>query len=358
MKKITFVVGIMGNGGAERVISVLSNIFAAKGYQIYVITIYGEKTDYELNPSVVHISFKCKSRMRVFRPLERCIFLRNYYKTKKPDIVISFLADVNIYSLIAALFTKTKVIVSERNDPNQDPKSNMIRKLRNIVYWFADGLVYQTPDAKKYFEYLDKKKNAIIPNPIKDNLPNPYQGVRKNKIVTACRLDYQKNLIMMIDAFDMLQKKHEGYKLMIYGEGPLRNELENYILKKGLNTKVFLKGFSNNIHYEILKSKIFAISSDYEGISNSMLEALALGLPVIATDCPIGGTRMFIKNEINGVLVNVGDADAMAEAMIRIVEDDAFAKKLSVNAVNIREKLSAVIIANMWLDFINKIIPI
>lgn len=354
MNKITFIIGIMGNGGAERVISILSDIFVKKDYQVSIITIYGDKIDYKLNSKVKHIPIKCSSKWRLFRSIERCIFLRKYYINQKPDVVISFLADVNIHSLIAGLFTNTKIIVSERNDPNQDPKNRLIRKIRNIVYRRADGLVYQTPDAKRYFRYLSKKNNVIIPNPIKDNLPFPYRGERKKEIVTACRLSQQKNLVMMIDAFNIIQNIYKEYKLIIYGEGPLREKLEQYIEEKGLREKVFLPGFSKNLHYDMLKAKMFVISSNYEGISNSMLEALAIGLPVIATDCPIGGSRIFIKNGFNGVLVNIGDTKAMAEAMINIIENDQYSKKLSSNAATIRKKLSTEVIGDMWINFVEQ----
>ena len=111
-----------------------------------------------------------------------------------------------------------------------------------------------------------------------------------------------------------------------------------------------MPGFSDNIYDEMNKSAMFVLSSDYEGISNSMLEALAMGLPSVVTDCPVGGAKMVIENNINGILVPVGDVQSMFEGMKKILDDKGFAKKLSKNAIKIRDKYPVDKIAKMWLD--------
>ena len=167
--------------------------------------------------------------------------------------------------------------------------------------------------------------------------------------MTACRLHPQKNLKMMIDAFAMLEGDYPEYKLVIYGEGVLRQELEDYIGKLNLEGKILLPGFTNNILSEISDCKVYLCSSDYEGISNSMLEAMGMGLPVIATDCPVGGARMMIDNNVNGVLVPVGDSKAMYKEMKRILDDSNFAENLSKHAFEIRNRLPIAKIAEQWL---------
>ena len=195
-----------------------------------------------------------------------------------------------------------------------------------------------------------QKKGIIIPNPINGNLPERYFGERKKEIVTSCRLHPQKNLKMMIDAFKLLADSYPEYKLIIYGQGVLEDELRKYISLLNLNNKVFLPGFEKNVMKKIVDSKMFVSSSDYEGISNSMLEAMGMGLPVVVTDCPIGGARMMITNNQNGILVPVGDTLALYNGMKKIIEDDEFAELLSNNAYKIRELYPLEKIAKKWID--------
>lgn len=153
---------------------------------------------------------------------------------------------------------------------------------------------------------------------------------------------------MAIDAFEKFNKVHPEYIYEIYGEGELRESIQQYIEKKNLREKVFLKGFYQNIHSEIVNAAVFVLPSNYEGISNSMLEALAIGLPVICTDCPIGGARQVIENGKNGVLIPVGDTAALFNAMCKIVEDEDFAGLLSSNATNVRNDYNADLICKKW----------
>lgn len=113
---------------------------------------------------------------------------------------------------------------------------------------------------------------------------------------------------------------------------------------------VVFRGFSSNVQKEIWDSAMFVLSSDYEGISNSMIEALAMGVPVISTDCPVGGSRTYIENNMNGILVPVGDKKALLEAMIKIVENPQFAKVLSANGAKIKEQYGLEKIADRFLQ--------
>lgn len=151
-----------------------------------------------------------------------------------------------------------------------------------------------------------------------------------------------------MDAFDKVYKKYPEYELNIYGKGSMYSDLVKYKNTLGSKNKIYFKGVTNKI-YEIMKeASIFALSSDYEGISNSMLEALAIGVPTICTDCPVGGARRFITNEINGMLIAVNDSEAMYESMIKIIENPHFAQKLSNSNNNLRSELSIENIMNKW----------
>ncbi|RAS82337.1 hypothetical protein A3864_01940 [Priestia endophytica] len=345
----------MGNGGAERVISVLSNELINRGIEVNILTIYGDRVDYPLNPGINHYAIECKSTLRFLRPIERIYKIRKYLKKIKTDTVVSFLADVNIHTLLATILMNLKVVVSERNDPYNDPSSKLIRNIRDRVYYLSDGFVFQTPDAKAYFPEKIQRKGTIIANPIKDNLPTRWKGERKKEIVCVSRLSPQKNIKMLIDSYYKFEKEYPNYLLKIYGEGPLRTELENYVEELSLTRKVIFCGFKKDIHAEIKESSLFVLSSNYEGISNSMLEALAMGLPVISTNCPIGGSRMFINSYDNGILVPVGDSSALYEAMKNVIKDPELANKLSENATDINNELNPRKVCEKWFSYLESI---
>jgi glycosyltransferase involved in cell wall biosynthesis len=268
-----------------------------------------------------------------------------------PDVIISFDAPINIYTIISRAFLKNKLIVSERNDPYKYPGNKFVRKLRDILYHFADGFVFQTHDAKKYFPTSIQQKGTIIHNPISKKLPYWNENNTEKTIITACRLVHQKNLPMLIDAFSIFLETYPEYKLKIFGEGELRDELQTLVNKKGLTKKVLMPGFSKNIHAEMANSNLFIISSNYEGVSNSMLEALAIGVPVISTDAPIGGAKMFINDGVNGILIKVGDVEGLSNAMLRLISDKCLSISLSYEARKIRNELIPEKIVKHWINY-------
>ena len=175
-KNITFVTGIMGNGGAERVISILANGFAKKGYNIKIIMIYGTRIDYKLDNCVEVKPIVCRSKIRLIRPIERIIKIVKILEEKDLGEVISFMVNVNIHVIIANIFSKKKLIISERNDPFQDPQSKLVRRLRDYMYKYCDCVVFQTQEAQKYFKTIIQSKSVIIPNIITVSAANANPG--------------------------------------------------------------------------------------------------------------------------------------------------------------------------------------
>ena len=340
MKSLVFVVGKMSFGGAERVVANLANKYVENGIDTSIVAIYGDEVTYDLDQRIHYVPIICKAVPKL-KPLERAIALRKYIRKKQPDIVISFLENVNMTTIISLLGTKQPVVVSVRTDPTRSPVGKKNQWLRDKLYRYVNGMVLQTPDVEKYFanRVSDKAKRIVIPNPIKENLP-VYEGRYESKeFVTACRLVEQKNLPLLLDAFSKVVKVEPACTLKVYGEGPLKSQLLASIKEKGLSGSVELCGFTSLIHEKMAKAAAFVISSDFEGISNSMLEALAIGTPVISTDCPVGGARMFVKSYENGILVPVNDSNALAEAMLYIVQNPEKAREFGNAATDIKDEL-------------------
>lgn len=354
MKRVLFAIGIMGNGGAERVIAALANRWNAEGIEVGILTIYGTRQDYALSEGIHHFPIVCKNKIRLLRPMERIGAIRRAVKEFAPDCVVSFLADVNIHVICACRGLGIPLVVSERNDPTRDPSKAWVRRMRDRLYRKAAGVVFQTEDAAGYFAGLLPKTvpTAIIPNPLTEGLPYHVYEPECRRLVTACRLNSQKNLPMMIMAVKAAREKGADCVLDIFGEGPLRGELEALIEREGLTGSVRLPGFSKSVHEEMAHSAAFLISSDYEGISNSMLEALAIGTPVVATDCPVGGARMYIRTGENGYLIPVGDTAAMTEAILALLSDPERAEEMGRRATEIREELRVDRIVSRWSEFL------
>ena len=349
-RKIFFVIGYLGGlgwGGAHRVVSILANYFSKKGHDVTIIVWRDSSIDYPIDSSVKIKWLHCtiKHKWDIVRP---CLMTRSILKKHKGAYLYAFMSRMAVYALFYTLGLDIKIIGSERTDPRTEPHKAIYRLLRNISFCFLYKTVYQTPEAMAYFPKLARKRGCVIPNPITPNLPARFLGVRKKEFVTFCRIDKQKNLQMMIDAFIFAHQKHPDYILRIYGTGLVESEIKEYIKTKNAADYIYLEGFTTNIHTKIVDAYGYLSSSDYEGLSNSMLEALAIGLPSICTDCPIGGANMIIENNVNGILIPVGDSDAMGKQICKLIENPRVCEILSKNAEKIRDLLDEKIICEKW----------
>lgn len=355
-KKVVFITNYLGKGGIQRVISIIANYFVFNDVEVDIVATYSDIIDYELSDKINYICI-LDSKKGFRRIIERAFKLRKFIRALNSDaVIISFSAELNIYTVITSLFLNKKIILSQRNDPENEFKGQKLKQwLRDFCFRISSKVVFQTLDEQKYFSRSVQKKSVIIPNPINSALPERHREERRKEIAAVCRLSAQKNIKMMIDAYVLLMKDYPEFILTIYGEGDRRQELEEYIDKLSLKDKIFMPGFKKDVYERVVDSYMYVSSSDYEGISNSMLEALGMGLPSLVTDCPAGGAKMFIKQNENGILVPVGDVQAMYRGMKKIIEDDKFREKISTNAVKIKDELNIDIICKKWLDLIGEI---
>lgn len=255
------------------------------------------------------------------------------------------------------MFLNIKTVISVRNDPKIEYKSKKDKLLMKLLYPKADGYIFQTEEAKRYFNKKIQDNAIIIPNPINETFKREsYADEREKIIVSVGKLEEQKNQMLLIKAFQEVEKKYDNYKLIIYGEGSLRAKFESEIEKIGLKGKILLPGISNNLKEELYKKKMFILSSDYEGMPNALMEAMALGLPVISTNCPCGGPEFLIKDEINGILVPVNNKDKLVEAMLQLIENEKFSRKIGIEATKISEDLAPKKINEIWEKYILSII--
>ncbi|MCM1113995.1 MAG: glycosyltransferase [Clostridium sp.] len=357
-KTVFFITNALSGGGAERVMSNLANYLISKDYCIKFILLNGDEVVYPLDKAaeiIVRPDVKEKDTLAQIK------FLHKYMKKNKEALFVSFFTHQNLYTILASIGTGAKVLVSERNDPGNsfthkvqkigDPARRILYKNKN-----CKKIVFQTQGAADYFDKSINAKGLVIPNPLKDDLPLPYTGVRKKTAVAVGRFNPQKNYKLMLDAFARFSKQYPDYKLEIYGDGALRPTMEKYIEHLGLTDKIELCGFCKNVHERIIDAGMYVMSSDFEGLSNAMLEALAIGLPVISTDHPPGGARAYITSYENGILTPVRDADAMAKAMCYMAENPQNAQAMGEKASLVREELSGETICSKWKSLFDDIL--
>ncbi len=351
-KKIisVFSPGLSG-GGAERVASIITNELYMRGYYVYFVAAFSPQREYALNDGVKYKYIGIFNKLGVVsRFLRKLIVLFHMYRTKS-DISISFIISDQDFAFRSK---KYKKIVSLRNDPKHMMHSAYMRRIMSSVFFNADHVVFQTEEAKSFFTGKIKDKGLVIFNPISSNLPFWRDYEHEKIIMTACRLEEQKNLPLLINAFAEFLITHTEYSLHIFGEGPLKEKLERLIKELGLEGKAILKGRTKEIFKEYCRSEMFVLSSDYEGMSNSMIEALAIGIPTICTDCPIGGAHAMIHNMENGILTTVGCKKELVDALIRVADDEKIRMRFSEAADITREKLSVKTIVDQWEKIINE----
>ena len=356
--KILFVNSRLSDGGAERVMTLLANEFA-NHYDVSMILVREKREEiYQLDSRIEKIQLEYGNSGTIRRQLKRVLYVRKYIREIDPNLVISFVEDINVVTLLACIGLNKKIIVSERCNP----KSNIgfvgtfVRSfIQKFIYLLADKVIFQTEYAKSCFSLKIQKRSVVIPNPVNPEIPEPYTGMRNKEIVAVGRYEKQKNFPMLIEAFAKFVKEHLDYKLTIYGEGPLRSEYKLLLNELGISEKVNLAGYVSDVNNKMKSAMMYVSSSDYEGISNSMIEALAMGVPTICTDCPVGGARMMINDGKNGLLTPVGDVESLYEAMSKVADDEKLTQVLAENAIKIRENYSIEKIFKMWLGAIKDV---
>lgn len=350
-KKHVFFIGTLRQGGGERVISILSKKMREDGLPVEVLIYYDEDPFYTLHPEVTLMRVEAQTGSRNI--LKNMLWMRRYFKNNA-DVVISFLAPFNMLALAATLFLKVPIIVADRNDPRFVPFRPLLRKARDFLYRFADGVVLQTRHNQQYFCKSIQKKSTVIYNPVDlgEKAGQALRTEKKPRIVSVGRLMPQKNQKMLLDAFVRLHQQHPDYTLTIYGEGPERQALEEQIAHLGLTGAVELPGSVKDVHDRIMDAELFVLPSDYEGMPNALIEAMCLGLPVISTK--VSGATDLIDGT-NGMLTRVGDTDELYDAMQRMLADEDLRRACGEKAVELNAKLQAEKILAQWTAFIDAV---
>ena len=353
--KIVVVTKNLCAGGAERVISQLLNNWVKSGVECTLVLLDKREQFYSVDESVNIYEIGRLAKSSLINKIKVYRKVREIVKKESADVVLSLPEEIGIYVIGALLGTKIPVVVSERNNPWVMPNKKVTRALRKLLYPHAAGLIFQTKQAASFFSDKLQKKGTVLPNPLDlSRIPAPYAGEREKVIVGAGRLEKQKNFNLLIESFAEFYKTHSDYKLVIYGEGSLRQDLEARAKSLLPESAWSLPGRVADLPEKFNKASAFVLSSDYEGMPNVLIEAMAMGVPCVSVDCAPGGAAELIEDGENGYLVPVGDKDKLVERLCNVIDSAQISNDFSKKSIEIKKKLDADIVCNEWLDFLRE----
>ena len=345
MSKFLFVVPSFASGGAERAVTNLASELVRQGENVTVVKYFNMEQEYMVDERV-HVINLSGGNMDVYENigyLKKIRMLREILKAQNPDYILPFLPQVTLHTALAGFDMGKKIIHTVRNNPVVMPPNKMLRFVCNAIIRFSWKTIVQNETQKVYYPKKIHNKIYVLFNAVSAELLH----IERRKIdstytiIAVGRLEPQKNFSMLLRGMKIVHEKHPDVILRIYGEGSLHEQLQTEIVDIGLSGIAQLMGRTNDMKSVYTSADMFVLSSDFEGMPNTLIEAMAVGLPCVSTNCPTGPTDL-IENMRNGILVPLNDEKALGYAICRMIENSAEAEAMSVMArKTIREKCSA-----------------
>lgn len=358
MHKFLFITNSLGFGGAEKMLTFVASSLADRGHDVCIANL-NRVPDY-VNTKRQSISKKISVFERQhsceLSKIEDLKFLLRISRREKPSVIIGFTEYPSIYAKVIGTLLGIPSVMSERADPSRSiDLSKLKQRIAFSIVNASKGGVFQTEGARAFYGKGLQRRGTVIPNPIfiKGEIPKVSYDERGKTVVSVGRLDNtQKRYDVMLDAFKIFSVEHPEYTLRLYGKGDDEEMIRRWTEERGLAEKVSFMGLSTQPMQDICRDGMFLITSDFEGISNSLLEAMAVGLPCVSTDHTPGGARLLIDDHKNGLLAPVGDAASLAAAMCEFAEDPALAEECGNNAKDVVNRFAPERIIDMWEDYI------
>lgn len=355
--KYLFTIRSLTGGGAERVVSVLTSYMANEGYDISIIAYDKSSNDYNINDKV-KIYYMPKEPNNIIGKIKRFSDMRILIKKINPDVIIPFVGTVLFVSYIASRPEHIPFIRTVRNSPWNEPGTILEKIMRKFLNKKSKAIMVQNEEQIEYFPVKMKEKIFAVPNPLDDvfidNKKENYSS-QINKIISVGRLNSQKNQELLIRAFANILTYYPDITLDIYGEGKEKEKLEYLIKEMNIENNCFLKGRSNNIVNELINADLFIMTSNFEGMPNALMEAMALGLPCISSDCRTGPKTLIQHNE-TGILFETGNESELIKHIKWSINNIDKLNQMGIKARNdIIGKYSSNQVANDLKLFLDKI---
>jgi glycosyltransferase involved in cell wall biosynthesis len=356
-RRIAIVFDDLLGGGAARVATLLAGAWSQQGREVALVTTDDGSLPplYPVPPGVTHYPLDLRRRPRsrldaVGNNLKRILTIRRTIRHLKVDVVIAFLHETNILTLLATRGLGVSVIVSERTDPHGRQIGQAWERLRRWTYPLAAAVVAQSEHALSYFSRRIQAHGRVIPNPVslpQGWTPGPAREHSRLRLVTMGSLRPVKGHDLLIEAFRRIAPLHPQWDLVIYGEGDARRDLESQVEHSGLGSRIRLPGTTPSPFERLKEGHLFVLPSRAEGFPNALAEAMACGLPVVSFDCWSGPSEL-IRNGVDGLLVPAKSVEALAAALSRLMGDPAERSRLGRNATAVLERFHITKILSQW----------
>lgn len=359
---ISFLITNLNGGGAARTVASLSEELTKLGCKTSIIQIHKQQSFYEIHKEVTVYNLGENEKSlnifnRILNQFNRVRKIRKICLEDEIEVLFAMNVTMIYFAVISTIMLKTKIIGTERSNPYVSLDKTIKQYSKKIVSVFTDGFVFQSIEASYFYPNFVRKKAKVIQNAVynKDVLNIDKPRVRKKVISSVGRLIESKGFDVLINAFSIIVRDFPDYKLEIYGEGPYRSALERHIQELGLEKSIELRGNVKNVAININDTSIFVFPSRHEGMPNALIEAMALGLPCISTNCCIGPKEL-IEHNVNGILIEVDDVKQMAIELKKLIEDTQFAADLGRKASEIKINNSVQKVTKEHLDYFKKIV--
>ena len=337
--------------------SLLANDWSAIGHEVTLVTFDAPGTEafFALHPGIALRGLSAPAEPRgllgkLNTNMARVSRLRSVLRELDPDVVVAFMTEANVIALWASQGLGLPVVISERNQPDRPGLGTAHRLARRLAYPKARAIVVQTEPIASWARARFNIPVHVIPNPVRLDAGEARREQRDVRwLISLGRLTQQKGFDVLIKSFAALAVKHPSWRLAIYGEGPDRAQLERLRGESGCEDKILLPGLIKDSVEALGEASLFVLPSRFEGYPNALLEALACGLPVIATACP-GGTAEILANGAHGMLVPPDDVAAMTTALDAMLSAPELREAYASKARDAVVKLDIAIVGSRWLD--------
>lgn len=357
--KVLLTIGSLGGGGAEKVMLWLAEWLAGNGHEVILVTqMADDENRYAVSDRITHVSlggmvsFKALGKFSAIINMARWTWLLwRVAARRRPDVVLSFIDSMNISVLQSFYLSRLPVVVAERTDPATGPITAWRKRMRPGLYRRrAAAVVFQTRSIEARFaQEWNLTRTAVIPNAVTRRFAEAPERTGERVVVSVGRLDPLKGHDILLEAWARLGAARAGWRLRILGEGPLRPQYEAMVARLGLGDSVELPGFTSDVLPDLLGAAVGVLPSRVEGFPNALIEMMAVGLPVVASDLPPACPEV-VTHEQDGLLYDGTSAEALAEALARLMADADLRAALGTAAMTVRARYSEAACLQMWAD--------